>query len=674
MAPDGTERWFRDVGQIVPDDDGTLCWQGVMLDITERRSAVAALRSSEELFRSITESSADLITILDGGGRFTYVSPSAERVLGWSREEIVGTPLAAVLHPDDARAMSDAIESLKQADGRRATLRFRMRAKSGAWRTFEGTGTSMLQDPTIAGIVASSRDITEQLEAEHNLRFQAQVLNAIEQAAIASNTEGKIVYVNRRAAALFGWDPDEVIGQDYVALAYPAPTSEDRARLHLVLEQGASSTRERLLRKRDGSEFLGVLTSSTFLDEHGKPAGVVAIVTDITERRQLEEQLRQAQKMEAIGQLAGGVAHDFNNILTVISGRAEFLRDALPEKSEGADDVGEILQASARGSRLTRQLLAFSRKQMLQPKLLELDRVVEDLAPMLNRLIGEDIELVIRPGAGQRHVRADPGQLEQVLVNLVVNARDAMPSGGVLVISTRGEVVGGNAIAARDHQLVPGEYLVVAVSDTGVGIDPTVMPRIFEPFFTTKGPGQGTGLGLSTVYGIAKQSGGAVNVRSQMGRGTTFDIFFPAAPESRASVSTPSAGVNALAGSETILLVEDSEPVRAITERVLRSQGYRVLTASTGPEALQVSRAHDGRIDLLLTDVVMPRMSGRELSETLLRDRPSIRTLYMSGYTDDVIIRKGLSVPGAAFLEKPFTSAALAQRVRHLLDEQVSSF
>jgi CheY-like chemotaxis protein len=355
----------------------------------------------------------------------------------------------------------------------------------------------------------------------------------------------------------------------------------------------------------------------------------------------------------------------------VISGRAEFLRDARPGSAGWAEDVDEVLQAASRASRLTRQLLAFSRKQIMQPRRLDTDAVVQALAPMLERLIGEDLELAVVQGAREREIFADPGQLEQILVNLVVNARDAMPQGGSVVIATRIEHVDAGSKLARENQAMSGEYVVLSVADTGVGIEPTMARRIFEPFFTTKEPGQGTGLGLATVYGIAKQSGGFVTVVSEKGRGSRFDVYFPA--HQRTASNEPASEDAATAGgSETILLVEDSDAVRHLTERVLRNLGYTVLTARNGHEALHVAATCEMRIDLLLTDVVMPRMSGRELSEVLTAKDQSLRTLYMSGYTDDVIVRKGLRLPGNAFLEKPFTSEALAQRVRSLLDGPTS--
>jgi signal transduction histidine kinase len=411
-----------------------------------------------------------------------------------------------------------------------------------------------------------------------------------------------------------------------------------------------------------------------FLYDDSGPTAWQGIMLDVTERKQaessqkhLEEQLRHSQKMDAVGKLAGGIAHDFNNLLTVIIGRAEFMRVAPANGSEWIHDLDEIREAAGRAASLTRQLLAYSRKQLLQPKVLQLNDVVGALAPLLRRLIGEDIELVQQLAGGMPAVNADPGQLEQVVVNLAVNARDAMPHGGVLTIETRSETIEPGSEVSRSNDGVSGRFCVVSATDTGIGMDDATASRIFEPFFTTKAVGHGTGLGLSTVYGIAKQSGGFITVRSRLGVGSTFDLYLPALVVQTRDAATGTTPTRC-GGTETILLVEDSDAVRVLAENILKRLGYTVLTARDGHEALSLSAAHNARIDLVLTDVVMPRVSGRELAESIVAQRPNVRILYMSGYTDDVIIRKGLHDPSASFIEKPFTSASLAERVRQRLD------
>jgi nitrogen-specific signal transduction histidine kinase/CheY-like chemotaxis protein len=391
------------------------------------------------------------------------------------------------------------------------------------------------------------------------------------------------------------------------------------------------------------------------------------VFRDITQRRQLEEQLRQAQKIEAVGRLAGGVAHDFNNLLNVITGYGQMVFRRLPDGPE-REKTKAILQAAERAAGLTRQLLAFSRKQVLEPKVLDLNAVVGGMDEMLRRLIGEDIELHTQLAPSLGRTKADPGQLEQVLMNLVVNARDAMPRGGRLTLQTANAVMDDTYI--RDHLGArPGRYVMLAVCDNGLGMDPETQKHIFEPFFTTKEKGKGTGLGLATVYGIVKQSEGYIWVESAPGAGTTVKVYLPRVEAEPAAeeVRRPAVPEELPRGTETVLLVEDEDMVRRMTREVLEGAGYRVLEASSGFEALRVSAGHDGNLDLLLTDVVMPGMSGRELSERLAPVRPTMKVLYMSGHTDDAIFHHGVTQAGTGFLQKPFTPDALERRVRELL-------
>jgi CheY-like chemotaxis protein len=386
----------------------------------------------------------------------------------------------------------------------------------------------------------------------------------------------------------------------------------------------------------------------------------------VTERVGLEQQRRQAQKMEAVALLAGGVAHDFNNMLTAIFGYADLTAEELPAESPVRQDLEEIRKAAQRASELTCQLLAFSRQQLLQPMVLSLNDLVEDVEKMLGRLIGEDVELrfALNPESG--NVRADPGQLRQVLMNLVVNARDAMPTGGKLLIETANAELSEQY--AESHQpLVPGPYVMLAVSDTGVGMDADTKARVFEPFFTTKGKGRGMGLGLSTVYGIVKQSGGYVWVYSERGSGTTFKVYLPRV-DAPAEAPAPNREAGPLTGTETILLAEDDEQLRPLTKGLLEKLGYTVLEAENAERALGVAGAHPGPIHLLVADVVMPGASGRELARQLARSRPDTRVLYVSGYTDDAIVRHGVLEPGLVFLQKPFTPTALGRKVREVLD------
>ena len=430
---------------------------------------------------------------------------------------------------------------------------------------------------------------------------------------------------------------------------------------------------EHRIQHRNGSWRTFLATITNLLDSPSVK-GLLLICQDITEQKLLQEQLYQSQKMEAIGQLAGGVAHDFNNLLTVITGYSDLLllQHNDPDDPQG-QDIRQIIRATEKASSLTRQLLAFSRKQTLQPMKLDLNSVVVDMDQMLRRLIGEDIELITLLASKLAPVKADPGQLEQVIMNLVINARDAMPQGGTLTIETANVEMDESSARGRVN-VRPGPYVRLALSDTGQGMTEAVQARIFEPFFTTKEQGRGTGLGLATVHGIVHQSGGHIWVYSEVGRGTTFKIYLPRLDEELASVGWDPVSDGSLIGSETILLVEDEVLVRKLAQRILGEAGYSVLTARQGTEAMQLCNQHTGPIDLLVTDVIMPGgMSGPGLGEQLGAQRSDMKVLYISGYTDDAIGRHGELEPGAAFLEKPFTSNDLKRKVREVLDTRQES-
>ncbi len=402
-------------------------------------------------------------------------------------------------------------------------------------------------------------------------------------------------------------------------------------------------------------------------DERGNITGFLAIQRDVTQRKLLEEQFRQSQKMEAVGRLAGGVAHDFNNLLTIINGYAQLMLERVADDVTLRTHMGEILKAGNRATALTRQLLAFSRKQVLAPKVLDLNAALEGMQKMLRRLIGEDVELQVHAEEDLGQMKADPTQIEQVLLNLAVNARDAMPRGGVLVLETANADV--DETYARSHpDARPGRYVMLSVSDNGDGMDAQTLSHIFEPFYTTKGLGKGSGLGLSTVYGIVRQSGGHVNVYSEVGVGTTFRVYFPRLDEAVSTVDEEVAERPVESGVETILLVEDEPGVRALAERTLQTHGYTVLSVGRPEDASEFCTRHDGTIHLLLTDVIMPGMNGKELWDRLKTECPEIRVLFTSGYTADAIARHGVLDEGVAFLPKPFTPRELLRKVRQTLD------
>jgi signal transduction histidine kinase len=433
-------------------------------------------------------------------------------------------------------------------------------------------------------------------------------------------------------------------------------------------------TFERTYRRKDGTTLPVLIEDRIIRSKKGRITGVRSMIEDITERRRAEEalqkseeQLRQWQRVEAIGRLAGGVAHDFNNLLMTIKGCSELLLGGLDPRDPRREEVEEIQKAAERATALTRQLLAFGRRQVLQPQVLDLNEVVANVDRMLQRLIGEDIQLLTVLDPELWPVKVDPGQIEQVIMNLAVNARDAMPGGGKLTIETA-NVILDEGYARRHVSVKPGPCVMLAVTDTGSGMDKETQSHLFEPFFTTKRTGEGAGLGLSTVYGIVKQSGGNIWAYSELGQGTTFKIYLPRVEEAVKTYRPKTAPTVSPGGSETILLVEDEEAVRTIVSKILQNRGYTVLEAHHGNEALQICERHEGPIHLMVTDVVMPQVSGRELAERLTLLRPEIRVLFMSGYPDNAIVHHGVLGAGTAFLQKPFTLNALECKVRELLD------
>lgn len=647
-----------------------------------QRRVWQALNENRERMRLILDTAFDAFIGADASGRITDWNQQAETMFGWPREEALGEEMAALIFPPEFRDRFR--EELRRYQNFEPTQMLNRRLEATAVRRNQ---TEFPIELTVwplrvgATLVYSAfiRDLAQRKQAEATQRALAQQrdrllwqlslqIERMPLAYILFDRDCRIRDWNPAAERIFGYRKQEVLGmgEPYEKLIAPEvlPTL---APLRQRLYAGDMSVQwvcEN--RTRDGRTILCEWHNTPLIEEDGSFGGLLSLVQDVTERHRLEEQLRQAQKMEAIGRLAGGIAHDFNNLLTVITGYSDLALQELPPDHALADIVAQIRQASLRAADLTRQLLAFSRRQVLQPVVIDLNSLLEDLEKMLRRLIGEDIELALCLQEGLWPVRVDPGQMEQVLLNLVVNARDAMPRGGKLTIETANVVLDAAAVASRP-ELLPGAYVVLAVSDTGLGMDAATQARIFEPFFTTKDAQQGTGLGLATVYGIIKQSGGHITVYSEVGRGSCFKVYLPRdgqTPSPPASDPTPAN----VAGTETILLVEDDDTVRALAQRVLAEQGYQVLPARDGEEALALCQMHAGPLHLVVTDVVMPRMSGPELAQALVARLPALHVLYVSGYMDDAIVRHGLIEASAPFLPKPYTPAMLLSRVRQVLD------
>ncbi len=645
-------------------------YQQLQLHRTRRR-----LFEREELFQLIGENVADMIAVVDMEGNRLYNSPSYYKVLGYSAEDLKSSSSFDQIHPDDRnRVREAAAEAQRTGVGR--PLEYRIRHKDGSWRVLESTASvirSSAGEPERLVIV--NRDITERKQAVESLRLsESSFRSMIEDAPYGifrAGTDGKLLRANPALQKMLGYERlDELL-----------KTNLDRdifrnlSDFHKVNELLNSASEfkevEVELKRRDGAPITVRCTGIRVKEEHQGVPCFDVFAEDITERRVLERQLRMAGKMEAVGRLSGGIAHDFNNLLGVIIGYSQVLKRKLDPGSALVEHAEEIEKAGQRAASLTRQLLAFSRQQILTPAVLNLNDLVADMTKMLPRLLGEDIAVntSLCPDLGM--VKADQGQIEQVIMNLAVNARDAMPEGGKLRIETA-NVELDQAYAWQHAGAKPGYYIMLAVIDAGAGIDAETLAHIFEPFFTTKEVGKGTGLGLATVYGVVKQSGGYIWVDSEPKKGSSFQIFLPRVEEPACTITATTPLVETIGGSETILLVEDAEPLRKLTQSFLESHGFRVLVAQNGDEAIQVEAQHSGKINLLLTDVVMPGMNGRVLSERLLPKQPGMRVLYISGYTDSFIAGHGVLERGMVLLHKPFTEDALIRKVREVLDTKLA--
>jgi PAS domain S-box-containing protein len=670
----GNGRWL----QISERKTGAGGIVSVRTDVTERVRAEAALQESEEKYRSLVEVAQDPIFTTDPDGRYLYVNSAAAARFGTTPEQIVGKSVND-LFPDRLaeRYRAAARRVIQTGEG---MISEELSEINGQPFWFS-TNMQPICDRhgQVKAVQAVVRDISSLKQAEQALHKSEERLRQVVRVSYIGIFDHDhltdIIYWSRQQRTIYGWGPDEPVTLPaFLECVYP----EDRERIGVAVGRahdpagdGLFDVEHRIIR-RDGAIRWLTTRSQTFFDGEGDArhaVRTVGAVQDITERKQLEAQFRQSQKMEAIGQLAGGIAHDFNNILTAIMGYSELLLQLHPdERDPERKDIEQIKQAGERATSLTRQLLAFSRQQILQPQVLNLNGVVADMSKMLRRLIGEDIDLVTLLDEELGRVKADPGQIERVILNLAVNARDAMPRGGKLTIETV-NVDLDEEYARRYVEVEPGPYVMLAVSDTGVGMDAETRSRLFEPFYTTKEQGKGTGLGLATVHGIINQSGGRIWVYSEPDQGTTFKMYLPRTEEAVELVDQDHASARSLQGSETILLVEDEDMVRELARHVLTQHGYIVLAARHGEEALQFGERHAEPIHLLLTDVIMPRgMSGRQLAERLASLRPEIRVLYMSGYTDDAIVHHGVLESGTNFLQKPFATDALAAKVRRVLD------
>ena len=631
----------------------------------------AKLRERELRFRRLFELGVAGVTISDLAGNFKEANAAFLKMLGYTREEM----LAGKLNWETITPLDRLVPDIEDRNQLSATgflpLREREFVHKDGRYIATLVGSAALEGTTEH--ISYVTDISERKRAEEALKSsEAQYRMLFEQSPLPKflyDYEGlRFLAVNEAAIRSYGYSRAEFLEMSLLDIR-PAEDAPTFLVSISTVEPGDTRAASRRHKKKDGSLIDVEVTVHKFVLGN-KPCGL-AVAVDVTEKNRLEGQLRQAQKMEAIGSLAGGVAHDFNNLLSVILSYSKMLAESLKPEDPMLADLQEISQAGKRAADLTRQLLAFSRQQILEPRSLDMNAVVDGVAKMLRRLVGEDVELTVVSGRMLGTVTADPGQLEQVLMNLVVNSRDAMPQGGQLTIETSNVQL--DADYAETHTgVVPGAYVMLAVTDTGAGMDAATVARMFEPFFTTKQLGRGTGLGLATVFGVVQQSGGHTWVYSEPGEGTTIKVYLPQTDGRVAAVVTRKSDAPLRRGSETILLVEDEEAVRVVARTILERQGYRVIEAMSGGDALLICEQHKATIHVLLTDVVMPRMSGRKLAERLTVLRPDMKVLYMSGYTDDSIVRHGVLDSDVAFIQKPITPDSLTRKLREVIESRAA--
>jgi len=634
----------------------------------ERKRSAEELSISTQRFSGVVASAMDAIITLDESQRVIVFNEAAEKMFGCLCEDVIGRPLDRFLPEQFREVHSQHIRKFGETG-----LTTRSITSPGILSAVRANGESFPIEATVSQVQVAGqklytvilRDITQRLRAEETLRHsEARFRSLYEQAAIGIAQvafDGQLLMVNAALCRMLGYEESELRGKNIVDVTHP----DDRARQEELIAQRKPYQLEKRCLHRDGSEVWVDVSSSLVSDSAGAPLYRISVIQNITGRKCAEEQLAQARKLEAIGRLAGGVAHDFNTLLSVMLGYSELLLEELPPGDSRREKVIQIKNSSDAGALLTRQLLAFSRKQSVAREVLDLREVATRMMPILSRLLPDDIELTLKCPDALCRVKVDPGQIQQLMLNLVANAGDAMPDGGHVKIEVQSVKV-DEAYVQQHPALQVGGYAVLSISDSGLGMDAETVSHIFEPFFTTKEKGKGTGLGLATVYGIAKQNGGDIWVYSELGAGTIFKVYLPLTTEALQELE-PARVSNRTVGGETILLVEDSAPLRELTKVILAREGYNILEAEDGVAAMEVSTSYEGKIHLVLTDVVMPRMRGPQLVEQIVKQRPEIAVVFLSGYTEEAISQSD-GIGGCCLVEKPYTAEVLLHSIRRALN------
>jgi PAS domain S-box-containing protein len=665
-------------GSAVHDEQGEIAsFMVVERDITERKRAEKELRRAEEKYRTMIEHSNDLIWTLDTEGKFTYANKQAEELSGYGQADLIGKNFDPLLPPGDVQRISEVYYAL--LNGKPQQYEVSVIRKDGSVFVLSVNSAPLYDSGKIVGVVNFARNITEQKLAERALQEGEQRYRKLVESVTdymytvqVENGRAKETKHGPGCVAVTGYTSEEYDADPY--MWYRMIHEEDRRSAaeqnEKILSGAAPQSLEHRIIHKDGSVRWVKNTPVPRCDDTGRLIAYDGMVTDITERKKLENQLHQAQKMEAVGQLAGGIAHDFNNILSAILGYGSLLQMKIEENDPLRSYVDQIIASSHRAAHLTHSILAFSRKQIINLMPVDLNEIIGRVEKLLVRIIGEDIELKTGMNGDVLLITADTGQIEQVLINLCTNARDAMPQGGFLMIETR--LMECDELFVKAHPYAkPGTYAMVSVSDTGIGMDDGTKEKIFEPFFTTKEVGRGTGLGLSIVYGIIKQHGGYINVYSESGKGTTFKLYFPILESGiKETESMPS--IPAARGAETVLMAEDDAAVRTIARKVFEQFGYTVIEARDGEDAVKKFLENKDNVHLVVLDLLMPKKNGKEAYEEIRKIRPDVKVIFTSGYTADILNKKGILEEGINFLSKPISTNDLIRKVREVLDTETS--